>query len=165
MGELVDEQWLARNININAIVFITITFAIDVIIFMPRFTMVVVTMVVGLNVFIGNVLVAAILTLDLLGIVGIAMPTHLEGLATALVDDIRHELFVEGVLGRLCWCWHFAEQDAGRRHGGRRRRPCLLSLHIAGQAAPAAGPRRDVEVDAGRGRGVAETKLSCGGEI
>ena len=87
MGELVDEQWLPPNININAF-FITITFAIDVIIFMPRVTMVVVSMVVGL--FIGNILGAAILTLGLVGIVGTAMPT--------LVDHILHELVLEGVV-------------------------------------------------------------------
>ena len=141
MGELVDEQWLATNINVIAFFFITITFDIDVIVFMPRVTMVVVSTVVGL--FIGDVLGAAILTLGLLGIVGTAMPT--------LVDHILHELVVEGVVDRWRWCWHSVEQDAGGRLGARKRWPCLLSLHLDGRLAAAAGPRRDVEVDDGRG--------------
>ena len=66
------------------------TFTIDVIVFMPRVTMVVVCMVVGL--FIRNVLGAAILTLGRVGIVGNAMPT--------LIDHMLHELVVEGVVDR-----------------------------------------------------------------
>ena len=99
LGELIDEQWLAQNVNNNAIFFITVTFAIDVIVFMPRVTMVVVSTVVGL--FIGNVLGAAILTLRLVGVVGTALPT--------LVDHIRHELVVEGVVDRWRWYWHSVE--------------------------------------------------------
>ena len=94
MGELVDEQWLAININVIAFFFITITFAIDVIVFMPRLTMVVVRMVVGL--FIRNVLGAAIPTLGLVGIVGNVMPLP------TLVDHLLHELVVEGVVDRWC---------------------------------------------------------------
>ena len=88
MGELVDEQWLATNINV--ITFFFITFDIDVIVFMPRVTMVVVSTVVGL--FIGDVLGAAILTLGLVGVIGTAMPT--------LEDHVLHVLVVEGVVDR-----------------------------------------------------------------
>ena len=117
MGELVDEQWRTTNINVIAFFFFIITFDIDVIVFMPRVTMVVVSTVVGL--FIGDVLGAAILTLGLLGVVGTAMPT--------LEDHVLHVLVVEGVVDRWRWCWHSVKQDAGGRHGARERCPCLLS--------------------------------------
>lgn len=55
---------------------------------MPRITMVVVSMIVGL--LIGHVLGAAILTLGLLGVVGTAMPI--------LEDHVLHVLVVEGVV-------------------------------------------------------------------
>ena len=87
MGELVYEQWSATNINIIGFIFI-FTFDIDVVVFMPRITMVLVSTVVGL--LIGHVLGAAILTLGLIGVVGTAMRT--------LEDHVFHVLVVEGVV-------------------------------------------------------------------
>ena len=104
LGQLVDEQWLATNINVIAFFFITITFDIDVIVFMPRVTMVVVSTVVGLF-FIGDVLGASILTLGLVGVVGTALPT--------LEDHVLHVLVVEGAVDRWRWCWHSVKQDEG----------------------------------------------------